>query len=199
MQTKSKGLRAKDLITTGIFTMLYFVVILVFAMGLMALPYISLFITCFDAVVGGVIFFYLAVKIGKFGSVTIMSSVIGIIMCLVGHFWPCIIFGPAFGLLADFICSRGGHRKFNWNVLGYIVFILGLTLEGYTPMLFFVDAFRTTRAEMGLTTDMIERLIDLTHGPLMIATFAGAAVCAVIGAFIGKALLKKHFEKAGVL
>lgn len=199
MKSNNNRLRAKDIITTAIFTVLYFVVICVFAMSLMTVPFVSLFITCFTAVFGGVIFLYLVTKVRKFGAVTILSAVIGILMALVGHFWPCVIFGFVFGLIADLVCSRGGYRKFRWNVFGYIVFILGLTLEGYTPMLFFVDAFRISRQEMGLTGEMIERLIDLTHGPLMIASFAGASVCAVIGALIGKALLKKHFQKAGIL
>ena len=78
MNIPSNRLRAKDLITTAIFTVLYFVVIFAFAMALMALPFISLFITCFVAVFGGVIFLYLVTKVRKFGAVTILSAIVGI-------------------------------------------------------------------------------------------------------------------------
>jgi energy-coupling factor transport system substrate-specific component len=199
MRKVKNGLRAKDLITAGIFTMLFFIVVFIFAMALSAVPVASLFITCADALAGGVIFLYLAMKVRKFGAVAIMSAIIGLIMCLVGHFWPCIIFGIVFGLAADFLCSRGEYREFSWNAAGYAAFILGLTLDGYTPMLLFTDAFIETRTQMGLPSEMIKTLIDLTHGPLMIAVFAGAVLCAIIGAFTGRALLKKHFEKSGVL
>jgi energy-coupling factor transport system substrate-specific component len=199
MQEKAKGLRAKDLIRISIFTVLYFVAVSLCSMLLMAVPYVSLFVTCVTSLVTGVIFLHLVYKVGKFGTVAIMSSLIGIIMCLGGHFWPCLIFGPVFGVLADFICARGSHRKFGFNVAGYVVFTLGMTLNGYAPSLFFVEAFRSSRQEMGMSSEMIEQLITFMHGPALAASFVGAAICAVAGGFIGKALLKKHFEKAGVI
>ncbi|MDR2403047.1 MAG: MptD family putative ECF transporter S component, partial [Spirochaetaceae bacterium] len=135
-------LKAKDLITTGIFTALFFLVILVFAMAFSAIPLMTAFIVCFDALAGGVIYLYLRLKVQKFGAVTMMSAVIGLIMCLVGHFWPCIIFGLLFGLLSDFLSSRGGYKKFGWNTAGFAALMLGIAFDGYTPMLFFEQAFR---------------------------------------------------------
>ncbi|MDR1206344.1 MAG: MptD family putative ECF transporter S component [Peptococcaceae bacterium] len=192
-------LRAKDLITTGIFTLLFFVVVTVFAMLLSGIPMMQPFIVCADAIVGGVIFLYLVTKVRKFGAVAIMSGLVGLIMCLAGHFWPCIVFGAVFGLLADFLCSRGGYKRLGWNTAGYAAMILGLALDGYSPMLFFEDAFRQSRLDMGMSEGIIQQILDVIHGPMIIAAFAGALVCSVIGAFIGKALLKKHFEKAGIL
>jgi energy-coupling factor transport system substrate-specific component len=128
-----------------------------------------------------------------------MSGLIGLLMCLVGHFWPCIVFGTLFGLFSDWICSRGGYKALAWNTLGYIVLILGLSLDSYSPMLFFESTFRQTRLNMGMDSGIIEQMLNIIHGPLVLAAFAGSAVCAVIGALIGKALLKKHFVKAGIL
>jgi energy-coupling factor transport system substrate-specific component len=195
----NQRLRAKDLITTGVFTMLFFVVVVVFAVVFTTIPLLMPFISCADAVVGGVIFLYLATKVRKFGAITLMSGLIGLVMCLAGHFWPCIIFGVVFGLSADFLCSRGAYKKFGWNTAGYAAMMLGLALDGYSPMLFFEDAFRQSRLDMGMSGEMIQKILDVIHGPLLIAAFAGTMVCSIIGALIGKALLKKHFEKAGIL
>jgi energy-coupling factor transport system substrate-specific component len=192
-------LKAKDFITTGIFTGLFFVVILVFAMAFSAVPMMTALIVCFDALAGGVIYLYLRLKVQKFGAITMMSAIIGLIMCLAGHFWPCIIFGVLFGLLSDFLSSRGGYKKFGWNTAGFAALILGIALDGYTPMLFFEGAFRETRLRMGMNPELIERILDVFHGPLLIAAFGGAVVCSVIGALIGNALLHKHFVKAGLL
>ncbi|MDR1082741.1 MAG: MptD family putative ECF transporter S component [Coriobacteriales bacterium] len=199
MDIAKRGLRAKDLITTGIFTLLFFVVVTIFAMLFTAIPLLMPFISCADAIVGGVIFLYLATKVRKFGAITIMSSLVGLVMCLAGHFWPCLIFGIVFGLLADFLCSRGEYKTFGWNAAGYAAMILGLALDGYSPMLFFDEAFRQSRLDMGMSEEIIDSLLATIHGPLIIAAFAGAVVCSVIGALIGKVLLKKHFEKAGIL
>jgi energy-coupling factor transport system substrate-specific component len=199
MNTTKRRLRAKDLITTGIFTLLFFVVVTVFAMLLTAIPLLMPFISCADAIVGGVIFLYVATKVRKFGAITIMSSLVGLVMCLAGHFWPCLIFGIVFGLLADFLCSRGEYKKFGWNAAGYAAMILGLALDGYSPMLFFEEAFRQSRLDMGMSGEIIQQILDVIHGPLIVAAFAGAIACSVVGAFIGRALLKRHFEKAGIL
>ncbi|MDR1070255.1 MAG: MptD family putative ECF transporter S component [Gracilibacteraceae bacterium] len=199
MKTGTRGLRAKDLITTGIFTLVFFAVVFVFAMLFTTVPLLMPFISCADAIVGGVIFLYLATKVRKFGAITIMSGIIGLVMCLAGHFWPCLVFGVCFGLLADFLCSRGEYKTFGWNAAGYAAMILGLALDGYSPMLFFESAFRQSRLDMGLSEEIIRQILDVIHGPLVIAAFAGAVICSVAGAFIGKALLKKHFEKAGIL
>ncbi|MDR1272392.1 MAG: MptD family putative ECF transporter S component [Clostridiales Family XIII bacterium] len=199
MKTDKRKLRAKDLITTGIFTLLFFVVVTIFAMLFTTIPLLMPFISCADAIVGGVIFLYLATKVRKFGAITIMSGLIGLVMCLAGHFWPCIIFGTVFGLLADFLCSQGGYKKFSWNTAGYAAMILGLALDGYSPMLFFEDAFRRSRLDMGMSAEIIDKLIAAIHGPLIVVAFAGAVICSIIGALIGRVLLKKHFEKAGIL
>jgi energy-coupling factor transport system substrate-specific component len=195
----SNKLKAKDFITTGIFTALFFLVILIFAMAFSTVPMMIPFIVCFDALVGGVIYLYLRLKVQKFGAITMMSAIIGLIMCLAGHFWPCIIFGILLGLLSDFLSSRGGYKKFGWNTAGFVALILGIALDGYTPMLFFGNAFRETRLQMGMTPELIEQILNVFRGPLLIAAFGGAAVCAVIGMLIGNALLHKHFVKAGLL
>ena len=192
-------LKAKDFITIGIFTALFFMVILIFAMAFSAIPVMTAFIACFDALAGGVIYLYLRIKIQKFGAITLMSAIIGLIMCLAGHFWPCIFFGVLFGLLSDFLSSRGGYKKLVWNTAGFVALILGIAMDGYTPMLFFAKAFRETRLQMGLTPELVEQILAVFRGPLLIAAFGGAAVCAVVGALIGNALLHKHFVKAGLL
>jgi energy-coupling factor transport system substrate-specific component len=128
-----------------------------------------------------------------------MSFLFGVFMFLGGHFWPCLVFGAVFGLGADFLSGRGGYRNFQWNTAGYVVLILGLTLDAYTPMIIFRDAFVTSRTQMGMSAEFIQMVLDFTRSPLLIASFGVAAVCALIGAFIGGALLRKHFEKAGIL
>jgi energy-coupling factor transport system substrate-specific component len=199
MENVRKGLGARDLITTGIFTALFYIVDFVFAMVLSGLQLLVMFISSAAALAGGVIFLYLAVKVKKFGAVTIMSFLIGVIMFLMGHFWPYLVFGAVFGLLADFLCGRGAYKDFWWNAAGYAVFIIGFTLGAYTPMLIFSDDFVTTRTRMGMPAEYIQQILDFTHGPLVIAGFGSAAICAIAGAFIGRLLLRKHFEKAGIV
>ena len=51
--------------------------------------------------------------------------------------------------------------------------------------------------EMG--HDYIMKLIALLNFRSMILVYIGAIVGGIIGAYIGKVFLKKHFEKAGII
>ena len=54
-----------------------------------------------------------------------------------------------------------------------------------------------TRAEMGNDyADALEKLITV---PNMGLVYLGAILGGICGAFLGRKLLKKHFEKAGIL
>ena len=52
---------------------------------------------------------------------------------------------------------------------------------------------------MMMGKEYVDALIKLITYPHMALVYTGAIVGGVIGAFIGKALLKKHFMKAGIV
>jgi energy-coupling factor transport system substrate-specific component len=66
-------------------------------------------------------------------------------------------------------------------------------------MLLFEGALRQSRLDMGMSDGVMQQILEVIHDPMIVAAFAGALVCSVIGAFIGKALLKQHFEKVGIV
>ena len=75
---KKEKIKAKDLITVGIFTAIQFVVCMAVAM----LGYIPIFIPLLAVLVpliGGIPFMLFLTKTKKFGMVTIMSVLIGLI------------------------------------------------------------------------------------------------------------------------
>lgn len=51
----------------------------------------------------------------------------------------------------------------------------------------------------GMGYDYIMKLIALLNFRNMIFVYIGAIVGGIIGAYIGKVFLKKHFEKAGII
>jgi hypothetical protein len=52
---------------------------------------------------------------------------------------------------------------------------------------------------MGVTPELIVRILAVFCSLFLIAAFGGTAVCAVIGALIGNGLLHKYFVEAGIL
>lgn len=100
-------------------------------------------------------------------------------------------------LVAELLRRVGGYKSFTFNMLSFAVFntwICGSLLQ----MLLAKDRYlEMTLSMMGKEyADALEGLITY---PNMLLVYAGAVVGGVIGAYIGKVFLKKHFEKAGIV
>ena len=47
--------------------------------------------------------------------------------------------------------------------------------------------------------DLYSTVFDMLIGPMFFVGLAATVVGCVVGAFLGKLLLKKHFQKAGIV
>ena len=180
-----KKLTAKDFITVGIFTAIIFVV--EFACGILGYihPYIVASYVVMIPLVGSIPMMLFYSKVDKFGMITIMSVLIAIIMFITGMGYlgaPLII---AAGLIADFIAKSGNYKSFKKIVISHGIFCLWICAN-YFPVIITADAYRN---------NLFAAINSKTIIVLLILCF----VFGCIGAFIGKAVVKKHFEKAGIV
>jgi energy-coupling factor transport system substrate-specific component len=191
---KKKKLQTKDLITVGVFTAIYFV--LFFAMGMLGyIPILFALIPLVLPIICGVPFMLFLTKVDKFGMVTIMGSLIGILMVLTGHTYMPLIFGFVFGLLADLIFMIGKYRSKKLSIIGYGVFSMWL-LGMLVPFWIMKDAFEKIMLDsMGIEyTRTVLELFDKVAWSFPFLAFLGG----IIGAFFGLKMLSKHFMKAGI-
>ena len=96
----SKKLKGKDLINIGIFTAIYFVVIMALAM----LGFIPIFMPTYSVLMpllGGIVFMFFLTKVKKFGMVWIMTILMGILMWLTGMSYYALVIGTVTGLIAE--------------------------------------------------------------------------------------------------
>lgn len=191
---EKKKLQGKDLITVGIFTAIYFV--LMFLCGMLGyVPILYAILPLVVPVVCGIPFMLFLTKVKCMGMVTIMGTICGILMTLTGHTFVPIITGVVFGLLADLIFMAGKYKSFKASVAGYAVFSLWL-VGMLMPFWIMKDTFEKFLTDsmgveyMRATFDVFDK-ISWTF-PIM------AIIGGVIGAFLGFAMLKKHFRKAGI-
>ena len=71
-------------------------------------------------------------------------------------------------------------------------------LGTYIPMYFMADQARADFAAQ-FSEEYADRVMSVMPMWSLILVAVGIVVCAVIGGMIGKALLKKHFAKAGIV
>ncbi|MCR5049321.1 MAG: MptD family putative ECF transporter S component [Saccharofermentans sp.] len=197
-ETNSNKLKAKDFITVGIFTAIVFVI--EFACGMLGYihPYIVASYVVMIPLVGAIPMMLFYTKVNKFGMITIMSVLIAIIMFVtgMGFLGAPLIVGA--GLIADLIAKSGAYKSFKKIMFSHGVFCLWICAN-YFPVIVTAESYRQDLVDGGFSAEYCDNLFRAinfkTIGVLLILCF----IFGCVGACIGKAVVKKHFEKAGIV
>ena len=187
-------MKGKDLINIGIFSAIYFVIVFIVAM----LGFIPIFLPLLAVLVpllGGIPFMLFLTRVKKFGMIWIMSVIMGLLMLLTGMSWPPLAVSAVSGLLAELVYKSGDYKSASKAVITNGVFSLWIAAN-YLPLFFAAEKYWSTRQNFGQDyIDTVTKLMPKWMCPVM---FAAAFICGVLGGLLGKALMKKHFEKAGI-
>lgn len=190
-------MQTKDLINIGLFTVLYFVLGCCVAIPIGFVPIFLPILGALWTLITGIPFMLFAVRVKKFGMVTIMAVLSGLLMGLTGMgFWG-ILTGAVFGLLGDLIMKSGSYKSAKKTILGYGVFSLWM-IGTYIPMYFMVEQSRADFAK-SFGDEYADKVMSVMPMWSIVLVIAAIFVCALFGGLIGKAILKKHFTKAGIV
>lgn len=194
MQNKNKQ-NGKDLINIGIYGAIYCVLMTAVAM-LGYIPIMMPLLTVICPIACGIPMMLFMTKVKKFGMVTIMGVIIGVFLWITGMgYWPAI-FGLVFGFLTDLIDKSGNYKSAVKTVIGNGVFHL-ILFGNFLPIYLNAEAYFSTRQSFGqeYITSLVNIMQPWTAPILVVCSF----VSGVLGALLGKKLLKKHFMKAGIV
>ena len=99
---------------------------------------------------------------------------------------------------ADLIAKSGKYKSWKKTVISCGVFNLWVSAS-YLPLILTADSYKQSLIESGFDASFADTLFTLvtpaTYPVIILLCF----VCGVIGAFIGKAVVRKNFEKAGIV
>lgn len=135
----SKKLTGKDLIHVGVFTAIYLVIVMGFAM-LGFIPVFMLTYVVLVPVFGGIVFMLFLTKVKKFGMVLLMGILFGIIMWLTGMSYYALVIGTVTSLIAEIILKGGHYKSAKRAVLANGVFSIWIW-SNYVPLFFFADKY----------------------------------------------------------
>lgn len=188
-------LKGKDLINIGIYAAIYCVIMTAVAM-LGFIPIMMPMLCVLVPLIGGTPMMLFLTKVEKFGMITIYAMIVGLFLWITGMgYWP-FLFGIVFGFLADLIAKSGNYKSSTKDILCCAVF--SLTIFGnFVPLLINAEVYFETRQSFGeaYITELSAIMGNTWLMPILIVC---CLVFGALGAVIGKALLKKHFVKAGI-
>lgn len=195
----NNSLQTKDYISIGVFSLIYFVI--AFGIGGIAqmTPVTFPLMPMIVALFAGSIFMLYTAKIPKKGAVSILGILAGILLFITGMFWMMSAFFILLGFIADYIISSGDFKSFRRNLTAYCIFAIA-PMGAYIPMVVMpvqFDKFMQRKGNFSSFAGVIKSIgFNWWAIPAMIL---GTIICGAIGGFIGKKLLRKHFEKAGIV
>lgn len=192
---KENKLKMKDLVTIGVFAVIYFVVM--FGVGMIGMvPILFLVYPTLLGIVTGIIIMLFMAKVQKPWGLFILGILSPLLMFAMGHTYVLAVHAIVVMFIAEMIRRAGGYNSFKYNMFAFAIFntwICGSLMQ----MLWAKEKYIELSMMMGKEyVDGLEKLITYPH---MALVYAGAIIGGIIGAYIGKALLKKHFNKAGIV
>ncbi len=195
MKKQKEKLSVKELIQAGGFGAIYLVVYFTLAMLLGFNP-ITFFVTGpIGAIVLGTVYMLYVSKVPRRGAIFILSIFNGFLLST--NFVYAFFIVIALGVIAELIAGSGRYKSITRNILSFGVFSCA-SISVYVGILFTRDQYLETAMQYygAHYTEVLGGILSLGNVVLLlVADF----VAGIIGAYIGKKLLKKHFERAGIV
>ncbi len=192
---KEQKLKIKDLVTIGVFAVIYLVIM--FSVGMIGvIPILFLVYPTILGIVSGTVVMLFMVKVQKPWALLIFGMLTPIFMMVEGHTYILVLHAFVVILIAELIRRIGNYNSFKYNMLSFAIFntwICGSLMQ----MLWAREKYIEMTMMMG--NEYVEALERLVTYPHMALVYLGAILGGLIGANIGRILLKKHFIKAGII
>ena len=192
---KEKKLKIKDLVTIGVFAVIY--VVIMFSVGMIGvIPILFLIYPTILGIVSGTVVMLFMAKVQKPWALLIFGMLTPIFMMVEGHTYILVLHAFVVILIAELIRRAGNYNSFKYNMLSFAIFntwICGSLMQ----MLWAREKYIEMTMMMG--NEYVEALERLVTYPHMALVYIGAILGGLIGANIGRILLKKHFIKAGIV
>nr|WP_315051330.1 MptD family putative ECF transporter S component [uncultured Lachnoanaerobaculum sp.] len=192
---KEKKLKIKDLVTIGVFAVIYLVIM--FSVGMIGvIPILFLVYPTILGIVSGTVVMLFMAKVQKPWALLIFGMLTPIFMMVEGHTYILVLHAFVVILIAELIRRAGNYNSFKYNMFSFAIFntwICGSLMQ----MLWAREKYIEMTMMMG--NEYVEALERLVTYPHMALVYIGAILGGLIGANIGRILLKKHFIKAGIV
>lgn len=195
----SKALKGKDLITTGIFSAVYFVINFAFMLTGGLHPMMWILMPGLIALFAGIPFLMMCAKVQKPGAVLLMGIITGLIYFVTGQFTVLILTTFAIACcLAELVRFISGYSSFSGNAAAYVFFSLGM-IGSPLPIWTMRDQFLAQISKQGMPADYVNTLRTVSSPTMLVVLIASPVVLGILGALLAKKMFRKHFIKAGMV
>ena len=191
---ESKKFKIKDLIITALMVLCSQLIYRVLSFMFVS-PYTMLLVVPVWAIVGAITYFLVPAKTKNPWMILLFC----VLTSLIGFYPPYIISCIVGGVFAMLIAKIKGALNYKGLTVGYMIFCVLAGFGGmYVPFLFYSEQTINSYKEMfgDKYLGMLNKIVSPITTAIMLIIIA---ICAFIGGIVSKKLLKKHFEKSGMI
>ena len=128
--------------------------------------------------------------------VSVMGVILAVFWYLMGYTYiPTITYILA-GVLSDLVFSFGKYKSFKFDVIGYWIFSCGMI--GCAAPMWLMTATYMEQVRVAMGDEYVAGIAKYMPSWMGFAGIGIILVSSIIGAFLGRKMLKKHFERAGI-
>ncbi len=191
-------LTVRDLVITGIFGALLLAAAAIGGVGFAITPTLTFYFPLGASLLPGPIFLLYLAKVPKRGGLTLIGIVVALLNLVTGMHWGNAIGAVVCAILAELIAGFGKYKSKKLNTIAYIVYSYAM-MGSY--VVYFIDpaGWAARMLGNGTSQDYIDQMNAAAGSSTLIIMIVGVAIVSVISASMGNLLLKKQFEKAGII
>lgn len=195
---ESNSITAKELMMAGIFTAVYLVIYIVVSIVFGLLPFLANFMLLADSIILGIPMMLYFAKIKKFGLILFTYTVAGLVMVILGLGAYSLVAGVICALIAELLVKSGDYKSSKKMILGYALCCVGSNANVAIWKFGGEKYIADTRASMG--DEYVDEVLSYFNiwwvlPALLLSGFIGG----LIGGYLGKKVLRKHFERSGLV
>lgn len=197
-EMSKKGLTTRDLITTGILAALYVVCAFIGELIFGFFPVLTFLCPLSIALLCGPVFMLIIAKVPKHGPIFITGILVGGVLFVTGMYWLMCLAYIILGVAAELVAGSTNFKSKTRNLFAYMIFVIS-PIFSYAMLWINRDAYVDYLVKNGTEQAYMDTMIANAHIWVLPAMIAGNLTCSFISGKFGQHLLRKHFEKAGMV
>lgn len=200
-QSAKKKFGIRDIMTIAAMMVICFIIMMVMSSLTLPFPLVYLYGAAgIDGFICAIFFLVASYRVNKHGLLFAWAGIYGLIQGVMGYMFLLPYF-LVVGLLAEVsMIGKDTYRNPLRTTIGWTINSIGNIVGSAVPLWWAWDSYSVMALESGFTNKTLDMQLSMATSPgLMLVAIVITAVLAILGCLFGQRLLRKHFEKAGIV
>lgn len=180
---------------------IFFVVILAVGALALTIPAVYLYGAAgIECLIGATFYLVAANRVNRHGLLFVWIAVYGLIEGALGYSFLIPYFLVVAVLAELSMIGKDTYRNPVRNAIGWGIYAVGMFVGSVVPLLWSWESFSQMALKSGFTETTLNMQVEMVTSPqLMALGIAITAACAALGVLFGQRLLRRHFERSGIV